>query len=709
MGVFGDWSERYIETGLSVIPLNGKRPFLTDWQTHCDTLAEPEVLAHWLKSYADSNIGLCLGKASGVVAVDVDSDDDKIVHIVNEILPASQAIKVGKKGFTAFYKWLDYPNKNMRDGSGNMVVEFLNSGRQTVLPPSIHPDTRRAYEWRGSVTLLDIGDDLQVVTASQLDLLFQSILAVGDKTNIRNGRNDALKAYVCALADKHTIDEVITRVITYDRRLFGDGCLFEDKSEFKNKDVYANALRFVTSILKSIHRLKAQRGEPAKKVEPITASKDTNFHKVTEQGKYIPEYESMGKYLANEMGLIHCNGSFYAYNGKCYEFIDDAEVKHKIYSLLGPLFTPVKVAGFFDAIKTVVFKKDISFGCIPGFMNLNNGVLDITQGRLLPHSREYYFNSTLSTLFDSTAQCPEWLKFLDFIFEGNGSLLLAVQEMFGYCIQGGKPWLHKVFMLYGDGRNGKSTLLEVLVALVGKENVSNVPLSGLSKPFSVIMAEGKLVNAVSEGESRDLSSEAFKAAASGDSLIAAHKGKPEFPMPWTARMVISLNTLPNFRDASTGNFERSYIIPFKRYITPEERDPGVADRLLLELPGILNWSLVGLQRLLERKRLLDLEAQHDALEEYKIATDSVYEWCMEFVKVDDALPETQFHPAAHYQHYKNFTETNGRYAVQRVVFCKNLLRFINNSVTGVTAVTGRTKTKRVYFARCAFVDNIMDY
>jgi P4 family phage/plasmid primase-like protien len=709
MGVFGDWSERYIETGLSVIPLNGKRPFLTDWQTHCDALAEPEVLAHWLKSYADSNIGLCLGKASGVVAVDVDSDDDKIVHIVNEILPASQVIKVGKKGFTAFYKWLDYPNKNMRDGSGNMVVEFLNSGRQTVLPPSIHPDTGRAYEWRGSVTLLDIGDDLQVVTASQLDLLFQSILAVGDKTNIRNGRNDALKAYVCALADKHPFDEIMARVIDYDQRLFGDDALFKDKTEFKAKDQYANAFKFVTSILKTIHRLKAQRGEPAKKIEPIAASKDTNFHKVTEQGKQVPEYRAMAEYLSAEIGLLNFRGSFYIYNGKFYEHWEDITVKKKIADLLGDLYSPLKQASFYDAVKTLTSRQEVPFGATPGLMNLDNGVLDISQKKLMPHSKEYYFNSVVSTSFDSSAQCPEWLKFLDFIFESNSEIISAVQEVFGYCLQGGNPWLHKAFMLYGDGRNGKSTFLEVLVSLVGKDSVSSVPLSGLSKPFSVVMAEGKLVNAVSEGESRDLSSEAFKAATSGDVLIAAHKGKPEYAMRWTARMVISLNTLPNFRDASVGNTERSYIIPFNRYISPEERDAGMFDRLVLELPGILNWALVGLERLVKRKRLPELEAQREALEEYKIATDSVYEWCKEFVKVDDSLPQIQFIPMTHYGHYKVYTESNGRYPVQRSVFCKNLLRFIKN--TGSLGSLGRVKShgKFIYTARCQLTDNIIDY
>lgn len=682
MGVFGDWANRYFESGFSVIPVKGKKAFLPDWSKYCHTTASETELADMVLKYSDCNIGLCLGKASGVIAIDVDSDDPNIIKIVNEILPPTPCVKRGRKGFTSFYRFLDQKSKTIRS-NGVQVIDVLCDGRQTVLPPSHHPDTNEPYLWTGPVSLLDVGDDLPSLFSERLDLLAKALEGVfisKESKSFAGGRNDSLKAYVCALADKHSVNEIVEMALNYDSTIFESNRLFTDKSEFKSEDAFSNAFDFVTNILKSVIRMKQSRGEAvvlgSSNPNNLWPSREAGFHEPAERGGWKPMYEDLAKYLVTELGFVACDGSNYLYNGKNHEYCSDARLKSLVGGLLKNRYTPTKCAQFCDAAKTFSYKSGFDSSQTKGFINLSNGVLNISERRLEPHSMKRFFRYHLATSYDSSAECPRWLEFLDFVFQGNKELVEASQEIFGYCLEGGTPWLHKAILLYGDGRNGKSTWLDALTALVGNENCSAVPLSSLVKPFSVIMADGKLVNAVSEGESRDLSSEVFKAACSGESVIAAHKGKPEFPMPWTARMIISLNTLPNFRDASAGNTERIYILPFNRYIKPEERDPNVRDRLLAELPGILNWSLVGLERLRARKRLLVLDSQHDAIEEYKENADTVYEWFKEFVIPSEG--ENVVRLGSYYRHYVSWVEDAGRYPVHKAIFCKNLSRQIKN-------------------------------
>jgi hypothetical protein len=116
---------------------------LTDWSTMTAPIAEPQPGA---------NIGARLG--GGLIGADCDTEE--AAQKFSQAFPNSSVVKRGQKGFTAFYRAdFDVPSENFYDANGNKVIEILSSGRQTVIPPSIHPDTKQPYEWTNGHSLYD--------------------------------------------------------------------------------------------------------------------------------------------------------------------------------------------------------------------------------------------------------------------------------------------------------------------------------------------------------------------------------------------------------------------------------------------------------------------------------------------------------------------------------------------------------------------------
>lgn len=138
--------------GYSVIPLAPaqKYPTIERWSEFCNRLPSDEEHARWM-DWKAANAGLCLGAASGVVALDFDDDVDGLHSSILAVVPVSPVQKRGAKGFTAFYRYGGQRSQGF-SVRGTRVLDILSDGRQTVLPPSLHP-SGGSYEWIKPLTL----------------------------------------------------------------------------------------------------------------------------------------------------------------------------------------------------------------------------------------------------------------------------------------------------------------------------------------------------------------------------------------------------------------------------------------------------------------------------------------------------------------------------------------------------------------------------
>lgn len=149
MSIFKDHARLYRDAGLNVIPLKvrDKRPVIDDWARFAAIRVEDHDLAAWERAFPDGNIGLVLGPQSGVIMIDIDTDDQVLIKKLERVLPPSPWKRVGQKGFCLAYKDSNQRTWRIKDATtGNMVLECLARGAQVVLPPSIHPKTQRPYE-----------------------------------------------------------------------------------------------------------------------------------------------------------------------------------------------------------------------------------------------------------------------------------------------------------------------------------------------------------------------------------------------------------------------------------------------------------------------------------------------------------------------------------------------------------------------------------
>jgi putative DNA primase/helicase len=247
------------------------------------------------------------------------------------------------------------------------------------------------------------------------------------------------------------------------------------------------------------------------------------------------------------------------------------------------------------------------------------------QSDLYEHNPRHFSTTVLPYDFDPAAACPLWLQTLRQIFRPRpdrrlkSRRLKVLQEYFGYCLLPHTMKFEKLLVLFGGGGNGKSTIMDILEELLGLDNVSHVPIEKIGGEFWVSRMIGKLANVSADMNWVDRISEGMlKALVSGDRLDANRKNLPQIPFTPTAKLVFGTNTLPPFHDRSNGVWRRLITMPLFGQFEDEDCDVDRVERLLPELPGILNWSLGGARRLLQQGGFTTCEVCQAALDQHRL-------------------------------------------------------------------------------------------
>lgn len=247
--------------GLPIIPVSGKRAFTQGWSFHATSMPNKEQHEYYL-SKISKGIGIVLGPKAGVIGIDIDSKDKEVVDQIRDLLPSTPISKIGEKGMTLFYKYNKEKNEKIMNGK-QPIVELLSSGCQSVLPPSIHPNTNKPYFYNsiGDFETIDV-KTLPFLPKNTMSTLRNMLskttnIAKSSDTSISEGRNEKLKSIATAmLYEKKNIQKIADHLITYDKK-YHSLPLFSDKTEGICKaDANSNAMSFIVNILQSINREK---------------------------------------------------------------------------------------------------------------------------------------------------------------------------------------------------------------------------------------------------------------------------------------------------------------------------------------------------------------------------------------------------------------------------------------------------------------------
>lgn len=257
---------KYLDQGLAVIPLRGKRPFIPNWERFSQALPTEDEAMDFEARFSRANIGLVCGTASRIVGIDLDVD----VPEIKDLIPFSPVQRVGSKGFIRFYQ-ADLKNPPISRNFKDVGVEILYNGRQAVLPPSIHPETKQPYIWTGSDNLFnhDLFDILPKFSLKDEEDLIQKLLRTEyGKAKAKNlpilavnGRNNKLVEIISAMRSRGEQEhKIVQEVYMYDKtrhspRLFMDPT--EPYRAVTEDEAILAAWSMVNSVTKSLLRSKS--------------------------------------------------------------------------------------------------------------------------------------------------------------------------------------------------------------------------------------------------------------------------------------------------------------------------------------------------------------------------------------------------------------------------------------------------------------------
>ena len=273
----------------------------------------------------------------------------------------------------------------------------------------------------------------------------------------------------------------------------------------------------------------------------------------------------------------------------------------------------------------------------PMIAGVPNGVLDLECGQHRESRREDYITAQLGANWEPSATCPRWLQFLDEVFAGDAELIAFIQRAVGYSLTGDTRE-QQLFLCIGGGENGKSKFLTTLTNLLG-EYAANAPFDTFDatnrndKGNDLAALKGKRLVTVIETEDDRRLAEARVKAVTGQDLITCRFLYGEFfsYLP-QFKIWMAMNHKPTINGTDNGIWRRIRIIPFSQSFKGRA-DLALGEKLLAELPGILNWAMAGLQAW-QRDGLGTAKAIDEATNEYRRESDLVSQWLEECTESD---------------------------------------------------------------------------
>ncbi|MDP9250721.1 MAG: phage/plasmid primase, P4 family [Chloroflexota bacterium] len=308
----------------------------------------------------------------------------------------------------------------------------------------------------------------------------------------------------------------------------------------------------------------------------------------------------------------------------------------------------------------------------PAVVAVANGLLDLSERVLLPHTPRYFNQTAVPFGYDPAASMDRWLGFLEELWPDDRSSIEALAEFFGYVISG-RLDLHKIMLVVGPTRGGKGTIARLLGKMIGPRSVAGPTLSSLSYDFGMAPLIGKPLAVISDARldakaNTSVVVERLLSISGEDTLTVNRKYRDQWTGKLPTRFLVISNELPRLGDASGTIANRFVVLLLTRSWLGQE-DTGLEDRLTADLAGILNWSLAGLDRLTEQGRFTRPVTTDEAIIALQDLASPVSAFVRDLCTIG---PTEEVAITTLYEAWKHWTEDNGHRGGSKQVFGRNL-------------------------------------
>lgn len=722
-----EWALHYAEMGLAVFPLacRDKVPAVVGGCKVATT--KRTTIERWWDKNPQYNIGIATGnKSSGLVVIDLDVDKNKGIDGYDVLrdwqnkhgkLPETWQSITGRGGYHYFYKDAIVHSNRVGLYEG---VDIRGEGGYIVAPPSVHSNGN-IYEWEQGPEEYEI---------AQVDNIVNDFLKgekqrrdSEDKTNFKvpelipeGERVDTIVRLIASLRTKGLDDDAIKAAVRVENEKRCNPPLKEKelekavfpalKRDWQVNSPYYNNFnamnendnKYVNEVLKKLNELNAVERFPMNDRGSAdlfaTVFMDVSRYNPTKKDwmyydgtRWVADQEGMrakrnAKTLADV--LVRYSATVFLPDDKRQSYIKYTAGMMN-YRSRNVMVTDAKDLNFFENME--LDKDDFLLNC-------KNCVLDLSgdQPKALEHSADLLLSKLCNANYNPAATCTLWEKTVNEIMQGDTEKIKYLQKMSGRLLTGDTSEEEFYIFFGATTRNGKSTITELLLYLLGDYATTISPESLAIKankdsrtasPDIAKLAGTRFVVASEPPRRMLFDSSLVKTLTGRDTVSARFLHENEFQFKPKFKLILNSNYLPVISDKTVFSSNRVKVVPFERHFTEKEQNKHLKEQLQQEIDGILNWCIKGLQ-LYRKEGLEPPVAVQNATHEYSEDSDKVGKF------ISECLVKTNQNLAAKdvYEKYSQWCNDcglgiDGRTSFYEELKTKNLL-----SKTGT--VTGKT-------------------
>lgn len=677
--------------------------------------------------------GLSFYFANGYVGLDIDSIDDDLyaylhgdgsdANIVNRIkvLTKNTYMEVSQsgKGIHAIFKG-KIPGKHRRKGQYEMYEKgrfFALTGNtigKTDIQSLNQSEMKRLYEYlfgKDKIIPFSPSNELQSFDLSVPEIIKRAeasrtgkrfdLFMKGGWEQFYNSQSEADMAFANDLAfwcgrDFHKMDTI-----------FRNSSLMRDKYDSKRGDTTYGISLLNKAINETTNTFDPEKPETKYQFNFLNEKKEQPKKHFSQDDmgnaeRFLNDFPHRFKYSYVDKRWYYYNGSYWQFDDMGYVekaadlvpkmmlkeplVVDDEskkdEAKKKWYKFISKTRSNASKKNMLSEVKHHVSVGHDEFDKNDMLLNTPSGYVDLTNGEIHDHNYKKMFARSTNAEYSDSIDCPLWIQFVHQIMGNNEEMVHYLQKMIGYCATGSTAE-QKMFIAYGNGRNGKSVMFDTVQNVMGgysrTMNVETIMAKASSSSSQANSDIARLENArfVLSSEANEgsrLDEGLVKQMTGGDKLVARYQYGSEFEFTPKFKILMATNHVPLIRGTDEGIWRRLVLIPFDVQIPEDKVDPQLKYKLEAESMGILNWIVQG-AIMWQQEGLKEPEIIRSASHAYRGEMDTV----LTFMSEQCDFAETYSVKARDlYHNYKTWAESTGNYLMSETKFGKKMAEKIND-------------------------------
>ena len=535
------------------------------------------------------NIAIACGQPSGgIIVLDVDprnGGNQTLQDLVNANgkLPPTTIVHTGGGGYHFWFR--DAAGLIPRTVKVGPGIELLSTGNLAVLPPSIHHSGKH-YSWARKAKLADVpGWIVDLAQQSDRPTVNMGTLSLNDSIPA-GSRNSELTRLAGMLVGRGCNEDIVHTVIAEINTTLCDPPMPDDE---------------VVTLVQSVCRY-----GPDLRMEP--------FNDQGNARRLVRLHGRNMRWLATRKTWLIWDGKRWAANDdeamrlaktvpEMLDAVATQEPKKDRAKAIKSWARTSGSKGKLDAMLQLASTEpglsvdENELDAQPWLLNTPGGIIDLRNGKTIPHDPDLLL-SRMTNVSLQPGPARQWRHFLSDVLDGDRDLARFIATAAGYSLTGSTRE-QVLFLLWGEGANGKTTFLEALRYVLGDYSI-NTPFNtftagnGSGPRNDIARLSGVRFTLATEGDEGSKLDEAIvKRLTGGDTITARYLFKEFFDYEPRFKIWLATNYRPRIRGADHAIWRRIRLVPFVVQIPKDKQDKDLNSKLEAEAGEILHWLVEG--------------------------------------------------------------------------------------------------------------------